>query len=90
MLVRKVDAMISKPNSVSQKSMAKKANFPASTISRTIHQNLGAKKLYGEEMPKVMVHMDSASSHTATKTQRWLRDHNIKFFYERGMAGQQP
>ena len=214
MLVKKVDSMISKPNPVSQRSMAKKAHVSVSTINRTIHQNLGGKirkkvsvphltekqiaqrktralpfykmisenlhyilsldeamlpldftngqtkhfyekktdreegvvaplavgkagfykqrmfaagfsyrgptrlyivpkgskvnadvfikeilepmlmvdmrKLYGKEMSKVIVHMDSASSHTATKTQQWLRDHNIKFFTKEEWLANSP
>ena len=40
-------------------------------------------RLYGKDASKVVVHMDSASSHTARKTYKWLDDHGIKYMRER-------
>lgn len=37
-------------------------------------------RLYGADAPNVILHMDSASSHTSRKVVKWLKDHNIKFF----------
>ena len=36
-------------------------------------------KLYGKDARKVVLHMDSATSHTCTKTVEWLKEHQIKF-----------
>ena len=36
-------------------------------------------KLYGMEASRVVLHMDSASSHTAQKTVQWLESRKIKF-----------
>ena len=36
-------------------------------------------RLFGRNAHKVLLHMDSASSHTARKTINWLNSHGIKF-----------
>ena len=36
-------------------------------------------RLYGKDAKKVVLHMDSATSHTCVKTYQWLKDHKIKY-----------
>ena len=40
--------------------------------------DVGILKLYGKEAGKVVLHMDSASSHAAQKTVQWLESRKIK------------
>ena len=41
--------------------------------------DIDVKKLYGREAGKVVLHMDSATSHTSQKTIQWLKSRKIKF-----------
>ena len=36
-------------------------------------------RLYGKDAKKVVLHMDSATSHTCVKTYQGLKDHKIKY-----------
>jgi hypothetical protein len=46
----------------------------------TLMMLVDVPKLYGREAGKVILHMDSARSHTSAATYKWLNEHGIKYF----------
>ena len=47
-------------------------------------------KLYGADAGRVILHMDSASSHTAKKTIKWLESHRVKFIRKEQWLANSP
>jgi hypothetical protein len=47
-------------------------------------------KLFGSEVGKVILHMDSTRSQTSAATNKWLNEHGIKYFTSEDWLANSP